>query len=189
MKVSGIWWRWAGGTIVAFWLSLLWVEVGDRAELKPLDAIIGAGIMSVTQALVIYPHCKRIGAWILFTVGGWWILTLVGGGALGWFIPNTGAWHLRCLWGEIFGIAGGFWLGLCQSIALRLPFAVSRIWVGINALSWSVGLALGWSAGAILKSMTGLYISEVIGLSLTWLVVGVSTGFVWGQWLNFSVKA
>ncbi len=189
MKVSGIWWRWPAGTILAFWLSLFWVEVGKRSELKPFDAVIGAGIVALIQALVIYPYCKRVVAWILLSICGWWILSLVGGGALGWFVPNTSAWHIRCLWGELFGIVAGFWLGLCQSLALRLPFVVSRIWVGINALSWSLGLALGWSVGAILKGMTGLYIGEVIGLSLTWAVVGISTGFVWRQWLKFSLKA
>lgn len=183
----GVWWQWLLATVVAFWLSLFWVEIGEKTDLGVFEGVIGGVIIGILQSLVYKQHLSQAWLWILVNLISWGLLAGSHLGLIGWFAPSTLILKTRFFYGAIFGMIGGFWLGGWQSLVLRQPFSLAWQWIAIAALSWSLGLAFGWTVGGILRNMTHLFISEVIGLSFTWLIVGISTGFAWMKLLS-SVK-
>lgn len=167
--------KWTGATFIGFLLSLLLIEVGQRGELKTIDAMIGGTITGLTQSLVLSQFFSNTWLWIFVNLMGWGLLAGNHVGVIGWVAPNSMFLNVRLIYGAIFGAIVGLWLGIWQWIVLRNYFHKAWHWIWIMLISWTLGLSLGWCLGGILRSVTQLFIGEVVGLAITWLIVGLIT--------------
>jgi hypothetical protein len=168
--------KWTGATFSGFLLSLLFIEIGQRGELKTLDAMSGGTIIGLTQGLVLSQFFPNTWLWIFVNLIGWGLLAGGDLGVIGWVAPNSMFLNVRLMYGLMFGAIAGLWLGLWQWIVLRNYFHKAWHWLWIMLVAWGLGLSIGWGLGGILRSITRLFIGEVIGLSVTWLIVGLVTG-------------
>ncbi|WP_013323103.1 hypothetical protein [Gloeothece verrucosa] len=172
---SGFCLKWTGATFSGFLFSLLFIEIGQRGELKTVDAMIGGTIIGLTQGLVLSQFFPNTWLWIFVNLMAWGLLAGSHIGVMGWVAPNSMFLNVRLMYGAIFGAMVGLWLGLWQWIILRNYFYQAWHWLWIMLISWGLGLSIGWGLGGILRSLTRLFIGEVIGLSVTWLIVGLIT--------------
>ncbi len=176
-KRTNFWLRWVLATCLAFGVSLIWLEVGERPDIDPLHAVTGAVVIGCAQSFVLKQHINHFWWWILACVLSWGCLTAMGVGAIGWVTPRTELLGIRFIYGGIFGAIAGVCLGLGQwLLVLRTQIPTSGRWIRISTICWALALALGWTVGGFVRLMTNLFLGEVIGLAVTWLVVACITG-------------
>ncbi|MBE8985811.1 hypothetical protein [Nostoc sp. LEGE 12450] len=164
---------WTIATCGGFLLSLLFIEVGDQADVGVVEAAIGGFAIALPQGCLLKEpvFCIR---WILSSLLGWSIITAIGIGAVGWIVPSIQILPLRILSGAIYGALGGLGIGLTQWLAIPQP--VAWRWIFVSSVSWAVAVPVGSTVGMILHDSTQLFLGEVIGLAITWLLVGILTG-------------
>jgi len=170
--------QWTLTTIFAFFLSLLFLEIGERPELATIEGVIGGAIVGGTQYLLLRRHLPGVWLWLFACIIGWGLMTGSGIGAIGWVAPRTNIMLLRTIYGFIFGSLAGILVGTMQWLALRSLVRAAWCWLIASPLCWGVALALGWTVAGWLRLETNLFLFEVVGLTVTWLVVGATTGVV-----------
>jgi hypothetical protein len=97
---------------------------------------------------------------------GWSIITAIGIGAVGWFVPSTQFLPLRILSGAIYGGLGGLGIGLTQWLAISQPMAVAWRWIFVSSASWAIAIPFGFTVGTILHRLTHLFLGEVMAILL-----------------------
>ncbi|MCC5644133.1 hypothetical protein LC607_14485 [Nostoc sp. CHAB 5824] len=164
---------WTLATFGGFLLSLLFIEVGEKPDIGVVEAAIGGFVIALPQGCLLKEpiFCIR---WILSSLLGWSIITVIGIGAVGWIVPSTQILPLRILSGAVYGGLGGFGIGLTQWLAIPQP--VAWRWIFVSSASWAVAVPVGSAVGMILHRLTQLFFGEVMGLAITWLLVGILTG-------------
>ncbi|MBD1921444.1 hypothetical protein H6F77_10115 [Microcoleus sp. FACHB-831] len=185
-KYWGLWLQWVLVTCGGFFVSLLFVEVGERSDIGVLEGAVGGGAIALAQALVLRRHLPLARLWILATIVSWVVIGGSGIGAIGWVAPTTKLFALRVKFGFFDGAMVGALLGLMQWFVLRQQLARASVWILTNAASWAIGLATGWVAGGILRVSAGIFLGEIVGLALTWVVVAAITGVALICLLRFS---
>lgn len=175
--------QWIVVTVVGFIVSLCWVEVGFRPEMRLIQGAIGGLVIGTAQWLVLQRRLPKAGWWIVATAIAWGLIGQSKLGALGWVVPK-GLYSvgLRSLYGGFDGLQTGALLGALQYFVLRKHIPNATSWIAGNSIGWAIGLAMAWSIGAILRIKTGLFLGEVIGLGLGWIAIATITG-VWLSWL------
>jgi hypothetical protein len=166
---------WTLATFSGFLLSLLLIEIGEKPDIGVLEAAIGGFAIALPQACLLKQPVLCI-RWILSSLLGWSIITAIGIGAVGWFVPSTQFLPLRILYGAIYGGLGGLGIGLIQWLAISQPMAVAWRWIFVSSASWAIAIPFGFTVGTILRRLTHLFLGEVMGLAITWLLVGILTG-------------
>ncbi|MEB3342290.1 hypothetical protein [Okeania sp.] len=172
----GFWLQWVFFTIIGFFLSLIFVEVGVRPYVGAFSGAIGGGIIGLTQWLVLRNLIYRSKWWIVVSILTWLLIGAGSLGALGWIAPRTEQIWLRLFYGFINGAIVGGILGLGQWFVLRKQIYWEEWWMIANIIAWAIGLSLGWAVGGLIYQESGFFISEVIGLSVTWFLVAAITG-------------
>ncbi len=164
---------WTFATFGGFLLSLLFVEVGEKPDVGVVEAAIGGFAIAFFQGCLLNEpiFCIR---WILSSILGWSIITVIGIGAVGWVVPSTQILPLRILSGAIYGALGGLGIGLAQWLAIPQP--VAWRWIFVSSISWAVAVPVGSVVGMILRHLMQVFLGEVMGLAITWLLVGILTG-------------
>lgn len=180
------WWQWAIATGLGFWISLYWVEVGEKPDIGILEGAIGGAIVGLLQWLVLQRHYPRAHRWGLVSGLLWAILGGSGLGAMGWVAPRTEKITLRLLYGLVSGAQVGTLLGLGKWLTLYPKSRQAGRWMLVHALCWAIALALGWAIGGKLHQVTDLFLGEVVGLGITWALVGNMTGIALTQLLRES---
>lgn len=173
------WWvtvQWVLATAIGFWLSLLWVEIGERPDLGVFNGSIGAVTIALTQLPVLAKRIDRAPWWIVASIASWGLLGLSPVGALGWVAPRTLDLGTRAFYGAIEGVKIGIVTGIAQWLVLKLSLPRAWRWIPVNAIAWAIALALGWTIGGILRRATHLFLSEPIGLSVVWIAIATLTG-------------
>ena len=168
--------QWVLVTCVGFLVSLLWVEIGDRTDIKLVEGAIGASAIAFSQALVLRQHLAIAWWWILVSIFSWGLIGGSGMGAIGWVAPGTLLSEPRIIFGVLNGTIVGAMLGLGQWLVLRQQVKKAWTWILANVVGWAIGLPIGWTVGGILRQTTRLFFSELIGLTLAWVVVAGITG-------------
>jgi hypothetical protein len=168
--------QWVLGTFLGFFLSLLFVEVGEKAELGAIEGIVGGAIIGLMQTLAFSQWLPLAWLWMLANAIAWGLLGLSDFGAIGWYAPRTDLLGIRLTDGAMFGAIAGLWLGIWQWLILRKYLFDAWRWILVNLGSWSLALAVGWGLGGILRAITNLFVSEVIGLAIAWTIVSSTTG-------------
>jgi hypothetical protein len=176
-----IWKRWIAVSGLAFLVSLLVIEVGEKPELGAIEGIIGGCTIGLAQAVLLSTYLPQAWQWALVNLIGWGLMGGSGFGAIGWFAPHTQLLPLRFLAGIVVGAIGGLWLGIWHWLVLKKQIPGAWRWITIEVLAWSIGLSIGWTVGGILRLMTHLFLGEVIGLIVTWIIVATITGTVLRQ--------
>ncbi len=172
----GFWLQWVGLTVLAFGLSLYWIEVGYRSDLGAIAGGLGGLCVGAAQGWRLR-SCGLCGwRWALATSLGWAVLGLLGVGALGWVVPQTNDIGPRLVYGLLDGIKVGVILGSAQWWVLRQGQDQTWLWIPVNVVSWSTALAMGWTVGGLLRQITGVFWGEVVGLGIVWLVAAMLSG-------------
>ncbi|HIK11478.1 MAG TPA: hypothetical protein IGS52_14635 [Oscillatoriaceae cyanobacterium M33_DOE_052] len=194
MKISlkqiggNFWWHWFLGTMGAFFLSLLLIEVGEKPDLGVGYGLIGGAVIGLAQSWVLKEYIAHSWRWMWMSVIAW---GLVGGssvGVVGWITPAGEAIVFRAIYGALHGAAFGIWMGVAQWFALRHNINRAWRWPWILALCWSVGLGLGWTFGGVLRLLTGMFLGELVGLTIAWLAVASLTGIALNRLLSDAKK-
>ena len=172
----GVWLQWVLATLLGFLVSLYWVEVGERSDIRAVEGVIGGVAIGLAQCFVLNQRFSKTWGWILASAIAWGVLGGSGFGALGWVAPKVMSVPLRVLYGTVDGATVGATLGLGQWLILRKQARRSGLWVLASTVGWSIGLAFGWVVGAVLRWLTGLFLGEVVGLAVGWVVVAAITG-------------
>ena len=170
------WLQWTLGTIFGFLLSLLLIEIGERTELNTIEGIIGGVIIGIVQSVVLSQRISQAWLWLFGNLISWGLMTGIGLGAIGWVAPRTEILGFRFLYGVLFGMICGIFVGIMQWLVLEYQVPKAWLWLLISPLCWSIGLSLGWTLGGALRLATNLFLGEVIGLILTWIIVSAITG-------------
>ncbi|MBD2460314.1 hypothetical protein H6G89_04585 [Oscillatoria sp. FACHB-1407] len=173
----GFWLQWMCVTICGFLLSLYWIEVGFRPDIRWFQGVMGGLIIGTAQWLVLRQRLPQAVWWIAATTLAWGLIGYSKLGALGWVVPQEMySVTLRSLYGGLDGLKVGAILGAIQWFALRRHVSNSAWWIAVSAIAWALGLAIGWSSGAILRLKTGIFLGEVGGLGLGWGAIAAITG-------------
>lgn len=178
IKRQGFWIFWAILTVLGFWASLFVLEIGERPDLQVFGGSIGGGLIGLSQSLVLGFWLFDSWLWILTNLIAWGLLTGIGVGAIGWFVPSETLLFWRLIWGIFWGSLAGAWLGGWQWLYLRQQVPQAERWILGMALVWGLGLPLGWVVGGTLRGISHLFWGEIVGLSLTWLIIGIGTGLI-----------
>ncbi len=168
--------QWVFFTVVGFFISLIYVEVGVRPYVGALSGAIGGAVVGLAQWLVLRNRIFRSKWWVLVSIVTWLLIGASSLGALGWIAPRTEQIWLRLFHGFINGAIAGAILGLGQWFVLRNQIYWEEWWMITNIVAWAIGLPLGWLVGGFIYQEIGLFIGEVIGLFVTWFFVAVITG-------------
>ncbi|MBE9079541.1 hypothetical protein IQ241_19945 [Romeria aff. gracilis LEGE 07310] len=176
----GFWLRWSGATGLAFGLTLLCIEVGEKTDISLLEAALGGLMVGFAQWQVLRLHLYRAYGWMVATVLAWVFLTLANIGAVGWMAPSTPSPTLRLIYGVLHGGYAGLVLGSGQWFVLRRQIPQAWRWIGASVLIWAIAIALGWGVGGLLRLATDLFISDVLGLLLAWGAIAVLSGISLG---------
>jgi hypothetical protein len=168
---------WNLATLGGFLISLLWLEISEKPDIGLLEAAVGGLAIALPQSYILRQNIFPLG-WVLSTCLGWVLITAIGVGAVGWYVLSTDSLYFRILFGIISGGIGGLVIGLTQWW-LAIPSSVhwGWCWMFVSSASWAVALPLGSVAGMFLHRLTQLFLGEVVGLAITWLVVGILTGY------------
>ena len=178
----GFWFQWVLVTIIGFLVSLYWIEVGERLDLKALEGATGGAIIGSCQWLVLRQQFSQAWWWVVASIVVWVFIGANNLGALGWVAPQDMYYiPLRVVYGAIDGAKVGALLGITQWLFLRQQVFRASWWILASTTGWSLGLALAWAVGAFLYTTTGIFLGEVVGLALGWVVVAAITGvaLVW----------
>jgi hypothetical protein len=166
---------WSIATFGGFLLSLSWIEIGEKSDVQGIQAAIGSLAIALPQSLILRQTIFFMW-WVLTTVVGWFFITAIGVGAVGWIVLSTKFIALRVLYGALYGAIGGFIIGLAQCLAIPQTVPSGKRWILVSSLSWAIALPIGSVIGILLHESTELFLGEVVGLGITWLVVAILTG-------------
>lgn len=169
---------WSLTTVGSFIFSLFVIEIGEKPDVRVVDAAIGALAIALPQSYLLRKNIVPLN-WIISTVLGWVLITTIGIGAVGWFVLSTEFFYFRIFFGIISGGIGGLVIGLAQwlfSIPSSLPWG--WCWMFLSCASWAIAVCLGSLIGIFLRSWTQLFLGELVGLAITWLVVSILTGII-----------
>ncbi|MFH7024439.1 MAG: hypothetical protein ACHBN1_03335 [Heteroscytonema crispum UTEX LB 1556] len=166
---------WTTATFGGFLLSLFWMEIGEKSDIQAIQAAIASLAIAAPQSLILRQTIFFMW-WVLTTVVGWFFITAIGVGAVGWIVFSTQFLALRVLYGALYGAIGGFGIGLAQCLAIRQTVPSGKRWILVSSLSWAIALPIGSVVGMFLHQSTSLFLGEVVGLGITWLVVAILTG-------------
>lgn len=173
---TALWLGWSGLTWLAFLVSLLFVEVGEKSDISGLEGLIGGTFVGLAQWLMLRPHLQAAYRWIVLSAFSWGTLAFLHIGAVGWMAPNTPNLVLRGLFGLSHGSYVGLVLGVAQWGIMRHQVVQAWRWIPLSAGIWAVAIALGWLIGGGLRAISHLFISEVVGLIVAWGVVATLSG-------------
>ena len=183
MRAIKLWAGWTVLTWLAFLLSLLLVEVGEKSDVFWADSLLGGGLVGLAQWRVLPAYLRGDHHWIIASLLGWGVLTLSPVGAIGWIASDSPDLWLRGMTGVLYGACAGLVLGISQWAAIRHRVAKAWRWIPLSAGVWAVAIALGWLVGGHLRATSHLFVSEVIGLIVTWGMVAALTGLALVQLL------
>ena len=178
-----LWAGWTALTWLAFLLSLLLVEVGERSSAFWADGLLGGGLVGLAQWRMLPAELRGGYRWVIASLLGWGVLALSPVGAVGWIAPDSPDPWLRGLLGILYGAGAGLVLGGSQWAVLRRRVAQAWRWIPLSAGIWAVAIALGWLVGGHLRATSHLFVSEVIGLVVAWGIVAALTGLALVQLL------
>jgi len=173
---SGLWLQWVLATVGGFGLSLLFLEIGERADMGVWSGLIGGGAIGLGQWLVLRGRIRKAWWWILASIVSWGLIGASDLGALGWVAPRTMQIPLRLIFGFGDGVQIGCWLGALQWLVISRKVPRAWLWTLVSTGSWAIGLAIGWGVGGMLRLATNFFLGDVLGLAIAWLVVGGLTG-------------
>ncbi|EFA70909.1 hypothetical protein CEP10_12285 [Cylindrospermopsis raciborskii S07] len=173
---------WSFTTIASFLLSLLVIEVGEKSDLEVVDAAIGGLAIAIPQSYILRRTIPPLN-WIISTVLGWVLITIMGIGTIGWFVLSSHNLYNRVLISIIDSGIGGLIIGLSQS-CLAIPPSIPQkwSWVFVNAINCILGFTIGSIIGILTRKSS--FLSEVFGLSIGWLIVGVLTSISANRFLK-----
>ncbi len=183
-----LWMQWTAMTWLAFVVSLLFIEVGDRASISVLSGLTGGVLIGVAQWLVIRPYLTSAYRWIGVSVLCWGLLALFDIGAIGWVAPSTFSLWIRALCGLLYGGYAGLIIGLGQWWVIRREVSQAWRWIPLTAGIWAVAIAFGWLLGGVLRLASNLYVGEVVGLLLAWGAIASLSGIAVVGILNCELK-
>ncbi|MBD0301416.1 MAG: hypothetical protein ICV85_04315 [Tolypothrix sp. T3-bin4] len=172
----GIWLKWVLATLVGFLVSLYWVEIGERSDIRAVEGAIGGVAIGLAQWFVLKQRFSGIWWWILASAIGWGLLGSLKFGALGWVAPKVISIPVRVIYGTMDGAMVGALIGVGQWLVLKKKSQRAGRWILASTVGWSIGLAFGWTVGAVLRKVMGIFLGEVVGLALGWVVVAAITG-------------
>ncbi|MEM8505858.1 MAG: hypothetical protein AAF716_22230 [Cyanobacteria bacterium P01_D01_bin.1] len=171
-----LWIGWSGLTWFAFLSSLLFIEVGERADLTVSEGLIGGGLIGLAQCLMLRPYMPGAYRWLVASLVSWGALAFFHVGVVGWMAPATLSLPLRGGFGFLQGAYVGVGLGVGQWLAMRRQVSIAWRWVPLSGVIWAVAIALGWLVGGGLRAISGLFVSEVIGLMVAWGAIASFSG-------------
>ncbi len=176
VKALKLWGTWSGLTWLAFGVSLLFIEIGERRELSAVDGLVGGALIGLAQWIALKPHIRQAYQWILVSALIWGALALFQVGAIGWMAPETPSLWIRAVMGLFYGAYVGAGLGAGQWWVIRKQVAQAWRWMPVTSGIWAIAIALGWTIGGALRIASNLFISEVIGLGLAWGAIATLSG-------------
>ncbi|MEL6815682.1 MAG: hypothetical protein AAFP03_12825 [Cyanobacteria bacterium J06598_3] len=171
-----LWLGWTGLTWLAFLLSLLFVEVGEKSDISLAEGLLGGLLIGLAQWQVLRPYLHQAYRWIIVSALSWGALALLHIGAIGWMAPGTPNLLIRGSVGLFYGGYVGAVIGLGQWWVIRRQVKRAWRWIALSSGIWGVAIALGWLIGGGLRAVSNLFISEVIGLMLAWGAIAALSG-------------
>ncbi len=171
-----LWLGWSGLTWLAFLISLLFVEVGEKNDVSGLEGLVGGALIGLAQWLMLRLYVQAAYRWIVLSAFIWGALAFLNIGAIGWMAPDTPNLWLRGLFGLSHGSYVGLILGIGQWGVMRHQVVQAWRWIPLNSGIWAVAIAFGWLIGGGLRAISHLFVSEVIGLIVVWGVVAALSG-------------
>jgi hypothetical protein len=170
------WLQWVFMTIIGFLLSLYWVEIGERSDIRGVEGAIGGIAIGLAQWLVLKGRFSPTGWWIFASMLSWGLLGGSPLGALGWVAPKVMSIPVRIVYGIIEGAIVGVIIGMGQWWILKNHVKQAWLWILASIVGWVMGLTFAWVVGAVLREFTGVFFGEVVGLTLGWFIVAAITG-------------
>jgi hypothetical protein len=171
-----LWLGWTGLTWLAFGVSLLFIEVGEKSDLSLADGLLGGCLTGLAQWQALRPYLRNAHRWMVANTLSWGALVLFQVGAIGWMAPGTPSLILRAIFGIFYGGYVGLGLGIGQWLVLRGQVAQAWRWIPLSSGIWAVAIALGWLTGGALRLVSNLFVSEVIGLLVAWGAIAALSG-------------
>ncbi len=175
-----LWLGWTGLTWLAFLISLLFIEVGERSDISGIDGLLGGTLIGLGQWLMLRGYVYRAYRWIVVSALSWGALASVDIGAIGWMAPDmafdTYGLILRSVLGLFYGGYAGLILGLGQWWVMQRQVVQAWRWIPLTVGIWAVAIALGWLIGGALRSASHLFVSEVVGLMVAWGAIALLSG-------------
>ncbi|WP_353930734.1 hypothetical protein WJM97_21100 [Okeanomitos corallinicola TIOX110] len=167
---------WSVSILGAFIVSLVVVEIGEKPDVEVLEAAIGALVIALPQSYLLRGKILPL-SWIVSTMLGWVLITVMGVGAVGWFVLSTKFLSFRIFYGIISGGIGGLVIGMTQWwLAIPPSVCWGWCWMFLSSAIWAIALSFGSVIGVIFYNSTNLFLGEIIGLAFTWLVFSILTG-------------
>jgi hypothetical protein len=176
LDAIALWLGWASLTWLAFLLSLLFVEVGEKPDIAWLEGLVGGAFIGFAQWLVLRRHLQAAYRWIVLSAFSWAALAGLNIGAIGWMAPDTPNLLLRAVFGLFYGGYVGLILGIGQWGVMRHQVLQAWRWIPLSAGVWAIAIASGWLIGGGLRLFSRLFVSEVIGLMVAWAAVAALSG-------------
>ncbi|MDJ1177677.1 hypothetical protein PJF56_02250 [Roseofilum sp. BLCC_M91] len=176
--------QWTVHTLIGFLLSLLLIEIGERPDMGITEGFIGGAIVGLMQSMVLLPHLKHAGWWMVVSAICWGIMGWGDLGAIGWIAPRTLDISVRLIYGLWEGAKVGLVLGVGQYVLLSHQVPQAWRWILASVLDWAIALACGWALGGLLRLQFRQFLGDVMGLGCAWLIVGGLTGFALTLLLN-----
>ncbi|NET01284.1 MAG: hypothetical protein F6K62_18905 [Sphaerospermopsis sp. SIO1G2] len=163
-------------TLGGFILSLFIIEIGEKPDLEVMEAGFGALIIALPQSYLLRTKVLPF-SWIISTILGWVLITIMSLGTLGWFVLSTQFLSFRIFYGIISGGIGGLVIGMTQWwLAIPPSLCWGWCWMFFNSAIWAIAFSLGSVVGKISYNLTHMFWGEIVGLGFTWLVVSILTG-------------
>ncbi|MCV3214345.1 hypothetical protein OGM63_12630 [Plectonema radiosum NIES-515] len=166
---------WTVTTVSGFLFSLLFIEIGEKADVGILQAAIGSFAIALPQSLILRIRIFSL-MWVLSTVLGWVVITAISVGAMGWIVSTSQFFPFRVVYGSIYGAIGGFAIGFFQWLAISQGVPLAWRWILVSSLSWAIAIPVGSIVGMFLYFISRLFLGEIVGLAITWLLVAIITG-------------
>jgi hypothetical protein len=170
------WFQWVLVTFLGFLVSLYWIEIGERPDIRLVEGAIAGAVIGVAQWSVLRQHFSQAWWWILISIVSWGLLGGSGVGAFGWVAPTTPRIVLRVVYGAVYGAITGAGIGVAQWLFFRRQVEKAGQWILASTVSWAIALVFGWTIGGIFRLLTGIFLAEVVGLTVVWILVAAMTG-------------
>ncbi|MEL6776416.1 MAG: hypothetical protein AAFO06_04100 [Cyanobacteria bacterium J06597_16] len=171
-----LWLGWTGLTWLAFLVSLLFVEVGEKHDVSVVESLLGGLLIGLAQWQVLRPYLREAHRWIGTSALSWGALALFHIGAIGWMAPDTPSLMVRGLVGLGYGGYVGGLIGIGQWWVMRPQVVRAWRWIPLSGGIWAVAIALGWTIGGSLRAVSNLFVAEVVGLVLAWGAIAALSG-------------